>query len=206
MNMKVCTNPECPHGEDAQPVSEFYKDRSMRSGLTSRCKTCYAIYRKSESAKAARKRYNEGPTAKAYAAYYVESGRKEEVHRKWYAATHEERRKKQYVYNNSERGAASRRRHRQTAKWRKNHYADAEKRKKEFPERTKARQAVQGAVRHSRMVRSSTLICTECNENQAELYHHYLGYEKEHWFDVEPLCRKCHGKEHTKYPIASSLA
>lgn len=37
----------------------------------------------------------------------------------------------------------------------------------------------------------STQVCDECGA-PAEDYHHYLGYDSEHWLDVKPLCRKCH--------------
>lgn len=37
----------------------------------------------------------------------------------------------------------------------------------------------------------STQTCAECGATAAD-YHHYLGYEPEHWLDVTPLCRKCH--------------
>ena len=30
----------------------------------------------------------------------------------------------------------------------------------------------------------------------AKHYHHYKGYDPEHWLDVEPLCLSCHQKEH----------
>ncbi|GAG26296.1 unnamed protein product, partial [marine sediment metagenome] len=29
---------------------------------------------------------------------------------------------------------------------------------------------------------------------QAEQYHHPNGYEPEHWFNIIPICIKCHNK------------
>lgn len=40
-------------------------------------------------------------------------------------------------------------------------------------------------------------VCEHCGQ-QAETYHHW-SYQREHWLDVIPLCRVCHGKEHQKY-------
>jgi hypothetical protein len=37
--------------------------------------------------------------------------------------------------------------------------------------------------------------CRDCNE-QAEEYHHYLGYAPEHWLDVIALCKDCHRQNH----------
>ena len=37
--------------------------------------------------------------------------------------------------------------------------------------------------------------CSECKK-QAQYYHHHLGYAPEHWFDVVPVCFKCHFKLH----------
>ncbi len=39
---------------------------------------------------------------------------------------------------------------------------------------------------------ASRLLCAWCGR-QAETWHHYCGYEPEHWLTVLPLCYKCHG-------------
>ena len=59
----------------------------------------------------------------------------------------------------------------------------------------KAKTAVLIAVRAGRIPAANSLKCTECGE-QAQHYHHHLGYEKEHWFSVVPVCIKCHFKIH----------
>src|SRR5437868_15336536 len=51
----------------------------------------------------------------------------------------------------------------------------------------KAHNALHNAIRYNRIPRASALACAECS-NQAKHYHHHLGYDPEHWFDVIPLC------------------
>lgn len=58
-----------------------------------------------------------------------------------------------------------------------------------------AHAAVYKAVRAGRLAPVNTLICTFC-ENQAKEYHHYLGYERENYLNVIPLCKKCHADIH----------
>lgn len=69
------------------------------------------------------------------------------------------------------------------------------KNKKECPEKYKARKAINNATRDGKLVKPKQHKCHYCN-NQAEQYHHYLGYEPEHWFDVVPICHICHNIIH----------
>jgi hypothetical protein len=58
-----------------------------------------------------------------------------------------------------------------------------------------ARNAVNHAITAGKMKPASAFGCSEKGERctgQATEYHHYLGYEKKHWFDVKPVCGKCH--------------
>lgn len=59
-----------------------------------------------------------------------------------------------------------------------------------LPQR-KAKDAVNGKVRSLKMPKPAHLFCALCGK-QAANYHHYLGYEREHWFDVIPVCVPCH--------------
>lgn len=54
-----------------------------------------------------------------------------------------------------------------------------------------AHQAIHQATFKGKMKPARAFKCDYCGD-QAEHYHHYNGYEKEHWFDVIPLCRPCH--------------
>lgn len=50
------------------------------------------------------------------------------------------------------------------------------------------------AVKAGKLPRASTLTCVKCGE-QADQYHHYLGYELKNRLKVEPVCEKCNLKE-----------
>lgn len=56
-----------------------------------------------------------------------------------------------------------------------------------------ARNRLNKAVRSGKIPHVSTQKCSQCSAS-AQHYHHYLGYEPEHWYDVEPYCAKCHRK------------
>lgn len=64
-----------------------------------------------------------------------------------------------------------------------------------YPERQKARCAVNEAVRAGKLPHAKSLRCHYCPK-QAKQYHHYLGYAPEHRLDVFPACRKCHNESH----------
>lgn len=65
------------------------------------------------------------------------------------------------------------------------------------PKRYKARCLIGNAIQSGKVPRAKTLQCHYCPE-QAVQYHHYLGYEPEHWLDIVPVCRKCHQKNFHK--------
>ena len=62
------------------------------------------------------------------------------------------------------------------------------------PKRIKARMALNVAVRSGHLPKPKSLQCS-CG-NQAQQYHHYLGYAPEHQLDVVPMCRLCDKKAH----------
>lgn len=67
-------------------------------------------------------------------------------------------------------------------------------------EKRAAYHAVWKAIRNGELLPPSSHGCTHCDA-QAEIYHHW-SYKREHWLDVTPLCRICHGKEHHAYDPA----
>ena len=64
---------------------------------------------------------------------------------------------------------------------------------KKYPEKKKAQKTVMYAILRGDLPIISARICADpdCN-NQANHYHHVLGYSKEKLLDVIPLCRSCH--------------
>jgi len=64
------------------------------------------------------------------------------------------------------------------------------------PEYHKAQNAVRIAIQERKVPRPDSLLCHYCPK-PAQEYHHWHGYEKEHWLDVIPVCKDCH-KEYKK--------
>lgn len=65
------------------------------------------------------------------------------------------------------------------------------------PNRIKAINAVNRLVQNGTLRRPDTLRCYYCPV-QAQEYHHWHGYEPEHWLDVVSVCKKCHHKHRRK--------
>jgi len=61
-----------------------------------------------------------------------------------------------------------------------------------YPERQRAKTAVNQAIRDGKLPRARTLQCHYCSA-QAEQYHH-SSYAPKHRLDVIPVCIKCHTK------------
>ncbi len=65
-----------------------------------------------------------------------------------------------------------------------------------YPEKAAARLRVMAEVRYGRWPAANMQVCEICGEAQAEEYHHYLGYEPEHWLHAQAVCRECHRTAH----------
>lgn len=68
--------------------------------------------------------------------------------------------------------------------------------KKRYPKKVKAGKAVEYAIRQGHLLHPSDCLCAICSSRNAEHYHHYMGYEKDHWLDVMPVCISCHNDIH----------
>ena len=99
----------------------------------------------------------------------------------------------QSKYDTSTKGRAARARH----------HANRMKRA-HYRLRRHARRAVSAAVERGVLHHPSELSCTDC-ESFAQDYHHINGYETEHWFEIEPLCKPCYRKHHKAGQPASPL-
>lgn len=62
------------------------------------------------------------------------------------------------------------------------------------PERRAAHEAVKAAIRRGTLIR---LPCQECGDPRTDA-HHANGYDREHWLDVEFLCRRHHVARHRR--------
>lgn len=63
-----------------------------------------------------------------------------------------------------------------------------------------AKGAVRNAVKTGLLLPVKECKCHHCGRPSKE-YHHHLGYEREHWLSVIPLCFSCHRRAHAKHTI-----
>lgn len=61
------------------------------------------------------------------------------------------------------------------------------------PNSRKSINAVRQAIGRGELLTVPLRACYYCYE-QAEIYHHYIDHEPEHWLDVIPVCTECHGR------------
>ncbi|KKK47069.1 hypothetical protein LCGC14_3158900 [marine sediment metagenome] len=102
-------------------------------------------------------------------------------------------------YKKSEKGKAAERRYHQSKKGMDSYRVRDKTYSAKFPERRKAKNAVHNAVRREKLQPANTLKCKYCH-SIAMHYHHYNSYEPKYWFDIEPVCMKCHRILHKKFP------
>lgn len=172
--MKVCT--KC---QVIKPLDGFYNRKDAGDGKTGWCKECIKAkqraYTKTPQGRETKRRNQKSPKGKA--------GQKRRYQK--YSQTDngkQHNNEKVRRYQATERGAeVARQVHRR-----------GYKRK---PERWKAVAAVNYAVKTGKLPKQDTLPCVHCNRT-AQQYHHHKGYEREHWLDVVPVCRKCHTAVH----------
>lgn len=121
---------------------------------------------------------------------------------KQYRLYHKEERKeydKQYYQDNKDKIKE------QAKEWGENHperykelhLKSSRKHQEKYPLKRKAQSCIHSVVSDGKIPPAKDLICKECG-NSAKEYHHHLGYEREHWMDVIPLCKKCHRDRHNK--------
>jgi len=109
-------------------------------------------------------------------------------------------------YAQTEKGKTKNKQYAQSEKRKANmkHYCQSKKGKTNYkryyiryPERLKAKSAANHAIRSGKLPRANTRLCRYCSK-PAQQWHHWHGYEPEHWLDVIPVCRKCHILCHKK--------
>jgi hypothetical protein len=156
---------QCKTCNEVKPFDLFHRDATKKDGRTNRCKDCVIKH--------------------VHAYRQSASGRTKQAEYK----TSPERKAAYTRYNESSKGRATVHRYIRTSK--------AQERLKQYRavhfKKVQAGNAVRNEVRYGRRPAASTLLCMYCG-NPAHSYHHYKGYAKEHWFDVVPLCSKCHRK------------
>jgi len=169
---------KCCTCKEIKPLSEFSKNKSAKDGRQTACKICQKHYRQSDVSKIIHRR-----AAKKY--FQTEKGRRKKIKDDQKYRQSENGKFVIKEYFRSEKGKASIRRYQRSEKGK----AASQKYAKLNPEKRKAKTAVMVAVKYGELPRPDTFKC-ECGK-QAQHYHHH-SYAPEHWFDVIPLCAKCH--------------
>ena len=182
-----------------KPRSEFHKSKACKDGLYPQCKECVSI-----SEKQRRKNDPEKARKKDREEYYRNFEKHSERARK-YSKRNKPIIKEYYKkYSQTERGKErirlAREKYKQTKKYNATKKAYNIKNKQEHPERYAARNEVTKATMSGKIPYPYTLKCVKCGK-QAKQYHHYLGYLKKHWLDVDPVCIKCHNIIHNLYNL-----
>lgn len=170
----------CSDCKQTKSVLEFVKNRSKKDGYGCLCKPCNLKrtqkYYQTEKGKANRKRYQQSKEGKLAVKRYrkTEKGKACIKH-----------------FRHSKKGKILEKRY--------NHKKESKAARKRYhishPEYRESSNLVKNAITAGKLPRPDTLKCHYCPE-QAEQYHHYLGYEPEHRLDVVPVCRICHNKIH----------
>jgi len=164
----------CSSCKEEKPLSEFNLCRSTKDGRHNRCTLCHRKadkrYRDSKKGTLQKATYRASPKGRAMV---KASGTR-------YAQT-DSFKADQRKYKQSDKGKASGKRRAATQRRiRPNHIA--------------ARLAVSHAIEQGKLppAKECPCNCDYCNK-QASQYHHWLGYAREHWLHVIPLCLDCHG-------------
>lgn len=164
----------CSKCKQIKPTSDFYASNDK---FDCQCKICRGAtqkrYRKTKKGKFTLKRYNQSEKGKATHKRFVETAK---------GKTTCKRAEKNY---------------RQTAKGKVVRQAILKRFFARNPNQLKAGRAVKSAIRANTLPRPDTLLCHYCPK-PAQEYHHWHGYEPEHWLDVIPVCKPCHVKERIK--------
>ena len=102
-------------------------------------------------------------------------------------------------YTHSEKGLASRRAWRSSPAGKASAEATRARWRAAHPDRARARDAVNNAVRSGRLVRPDT--CSGCGKPGRVEGHHHLGYDAAHLLDVVWMCHACHWMAHGRRVI-----
>ena len=166
----------CSKCKEIKAKSEFHRNRNHGDGLRSQCKKCRYHYQQSAKGKATARRYRQSEKCKAKQRIYQQSP---------------EYKIYQKQYRQSNTGKAARNRHERSNKRKTTRkHCDS---LRNYPNRRKARNAINHAVAAGKLPRISTQICG-CDD-PANHYHHH-SYKPKFWLDVEAVRRKCHTKIH----------
>lgn len=156
--------------------------------------------RQTEKDKARKRRYRQSEKGRTRQKCYLQSEKGKAKIKRYNKSKNGKAAKKRY--DQSEKGKATRKSYTQSDKRRKAQAAAIKQYKIRHPERIKAKNVVEKAIRKGQLPRPDSLPCHYCPA-QAKEYHHYKGYAPEHWLDVVPVCIKCHNEIPKKQVISA---
>lgn len=216
---KCCTNPNCERAGQLLPLSEFHKSKNRKDGHVARCKKCVIShmnqrYSNLQKVEVIEKQCGSKTCRRSGQLLPVSEFNRQTTSLDGYAPVCREcankRLSKQRANdpNNKEKTNAYARYFRKTPKGRindqrgKKKYRQSEKgrlndmrRRQRDKHKMRARYALNRAVSVGKLFPATECECFICG-NPAKEYHHYLGYEPEHYLDVKPVCKKCHASIH----------
>ena len=156
---------QCSKCREWKLLDSFYNDKSKKGSKTNICKQCI---------KKRIKKYRQTKQGQDKTLEYAKSVN----------------RKKTYTqYNQSEKSTIASKKYYTSNKGKQTHL----KYRLAHPEKVKANNKIGNEIRQNRLPPARSFDCQYCKQ-PAISYHHYKGYDKKYWFDVIPLCTKCHRK------------
>jgi hypothetical protein len=161
--MTAKTEKMCTKCQTVKPFEDFYKAKQNRDGHKSWCKACEIEYSRQ----------------------YQKTSKGKEVMKRYNQS--DKGRKRMREFDKSPVGREKHRRYNSSDKGR----LYDKKSKKRYPLKTKARNAVNNAIKARKLPPPNTLTCQRCNQ-QAQEYHHHMGYDPEYNLTVKPYCIQCH--------------
>lgn len=175
MKTKICSKKECEFKGEPQPFSNFHKNKSKKDGLQFHCKSCRALFTKSNQAKL------------------------KEKQRKHYIKNKKTIRAKQKIYNeeNKEKIQAQHQIYRKTPKGKGVGRKSEKKYKKNNQEKYKAHNLLWSAVLTRKIIKPK--FCSICRRGDCIIDGHHEDYSKP--LEVIWCCRICHKKIHKELLI-----
>lgn len=188
------SNKQCKKCGEIKPLKEFHKNKGTRDGHVSTCKTCrmseQVRERKASTISGLRRCGTCGET-KTLGMFVPDTSKpnsRKNTCRDCRNANDRQRREN--------RGRKPRKEASNPRTNRQKYLASLRRWREENPLAKYAHEAVHQATKTKAIPRPESLCCLKCSRIAAH-YHHFLGYEPEHWLDVIPLCRSCHRLEHS---------
>jgi hypothetical protein len=188
----------CIKCNQIKPIAEFHKDRTRPDGHRPYCRACRNKKLKTNIKSVNKQLFGKNKRQcircdqiKPIKEFNLNSGAKDGISN--ICKSCQSVYKNQYYKNNRDKIIEYQTKYYNTPQGKRKRW---EKQQRELSDpiaknKINARGAVNDAVRRGKIKRASDLTCDICGNN-ADEYHHYLGYAQKNWLKVIPVCRSCH--------------